>query len=155
MGVWSAGVPRWRVRTCEYWGPRASSSTNAAPVPRARSSSTSPPPPGRSSPSARGPPASSGRSPSRQGRTKTSHSTWEDLQAMAKATKTTAKRVHTVPKPKKPRSPKYVYDFEQGNRDMKDLLGGKGANLGEMTSVGLPVPHGFTITTRACNQYLA
>ena len=64
------------------------------------------------------------------------------------ATKTTAKP------PGKPRAPKYVYDFEQGNRDMKDLLGGKGANLGEMTNLGLPVPPGFTITTKACNQYL-
>ncbi|MCW3044666.1 MAG: pyruvate phosphate dikinase [Actinobacteria bacterium] len=73
---------------------------------------------------------------------------------MAKATKTTAKRVDTEPKSKKPRSPKYVYDFEQGNRNMKDLLGGKGANLGEMTNLGLPVPPGFTITTEACNEYL-
>jgi pyruvate, orthophosphate dikinase len=49
---------------------------------------------------------------------------------------------------------KYVYDFSEGNRDMKDLLGGKGANLAEMTNLGLPVPAGFTITTEACNQYL-
>jgi pyruvate,orthophosphate dikinase len=49
---------------------------------------------------------------------------------------------------------KYVYDFGEGNRDMKDLLGGKGANLAEMTNLGLPVPPGFTITTEACNQYL-
>jgi pyruvate, orthophosphate dikinase len=49
---------------------------------------------------------------------------------------------------------KYVYDFSEGNRDMKDLLGGKGANLAEMTNLGLPVPPGFTITTEACNQYL-
>ena len=66
-----------------------------------------------------------------------------------------ARTTKAVTKPAaKPRSTKYVYDFEQGNRDMKDLLGGKGANLGEMTSIGLPVPHGFTITTRACNAYL-
>ncbi|HWD73312.1 MAG TPA: pyruvate, phosphate dikinase [Actinomycetota bacterium] len=70
---------------------------------------------------------------------------------MAKATKTATK---VTTKEKKPRSPKYVYDFEQGNRDMKDLLGGKGANLGEMTNLGLPVPPGFTITTEACNEYL-
>jgi pyruvate, orthophosphate dikinase len=50
---------------------------------------------------------------------------------------------------------KYVYDFNEGNRDMKDLLGGKGANLAEMTNMGLPVPHGFTITTEACLTFLA
>ncbi|MDQ1620813.1 MAG: pyruvate, orthophosphate dikinase [Actinomycetota bacterium] len=50
--------------------------------------------------------------------------------------------------------PKYVYDFTEGNRDLKDLLGGKGANLAEMTNLGLPVPPGFTITTEACNTYL-
>jgi len=49
---------------------------------------------------------------------------------------------------------KYVYDFSEGNRDMKDLLGGKGANLAEMTNLGLPVPAGFTITTEACNAYM-
>ena len=50
---------------------------------------------------------------------------------------------------------KYVYDFSEGNKDMKDLLGGKGANLAEMTNMELPVPHGFTITTEACLTYLA
>jgi pyruvate,orthophosphate dikinase len=50
---------------------------------------------------------------------------------------------------------KYVYDFSEGNKDMKDLLGGKGANLAEMTNMGLPVPPGFTITTEACLAYLA
>ena len=50
---------------------------------------------------------------------------------------------------------KYVYSFTEGNRDMKDLLGGKGANLAEMTALGLPVPPGFTITTDACRAYLA
>jgi pyruvate,orthophosphate dikinase len=49
---------------------------------------------------------------------------------------------------------KYVYDFSEGNKDMKDLLGGKGANLAEMTNMGLPVPHGFTITTEACLTFL-
>lgn len=49
---------------------------------------------------------------------------------------------------------KYVYDFEEGNREMKDLLGGKGANLAEMTSMGIPVPPGFTITTETCMGYL-
>src|SRR5574344_1787034 len=48
---------------------------------------------------------------------------------------------------------KWVYLFSEGNADMKNLLGGKGANLAEMTSLGLPVPQGFTITTEACTQY--
>jgi pyruvate,orthophosphate dikinase len=48
----------------------------------------------------------------------------------------------------------YVYDFIEGNKDLKDLLGGKGANLAEMTRMGLPVPPGFTITTEACREYL-
>ncbi|HEU4811266.1 MAG TPA: pyruvate, phosphate dikinase [Nocardioides sp.] len=48
----------------------------------------------------------------------------------------------------------FVFDFSQGNRDQKDLLGGKGANLAEMTNLGLPVPPGFTITTEACRAYL-
>jgi pyruvate,orthophosphate dikinase len=48
----------------------------------------------------------------------------------------------------------YVYDFAEGNKDLKDLLGGKGANLAEMTNLGLPVPPGFTITTEACRAYL-
>ncbi|MEE3392169.1 MAG: pyruvate, phosphate dikinase [Lachnospiraceae bacterium] len=48
---------------------------------------------------------------------------------------------------------KWVYDFEEGNKDMRELLGGKGANLCEMTNIGLPVPKGFTITTEACTQY--
>ncbi|MDO5722554.1 MAG: pyruvate, phosphate dikinase [Actinomycetaceae bacterium] len=49
---------------------------------------------------------------------------------------------------------KYVYDFSEGDKEMKDLLGGKGANLAEMTKLGLPVPPGFTITTDACREYL-
>jgi pyruvate,orthophosphate dikinase len=48
----------------------------------------------------------------------------------------------------------YVYDFSQGDKDQKDLLGGKGANLAEMTRLGLPVPPGFTISTQACREYL-
>jgi pyruvate,orthophosphate dikinase len=48
---------------------------------------------------------------------------------------------------------KYVYLFSEGNADMRNLLGGKGANLAEMTNLGLPVPQGFTITTEACTQY--
>lgn len=51
-------------------------------------------------------------------------------------------------------SEKYVYLFEEGNSNMRMLLGGKGANLAEMTLIGLPVPPGFTITTEACNAYL-
>jgi pyruvate,orthophosphate dikinase len=50
---------------------------------------------------------------------------------------------------------KYVYDFAEGNKDLKDLLGGKGANLAEMTNIGLPVPPGFIITTEACKAYLS
>ena len=50
---------------------------------------------------------------------------------------------------------KYVYDFTEGGKDQKDLLGGKGANLAEMTRLGLPVPPGFTVTTEACRRYLA
>jgi pyruvate, orthophosphate dikinase len=50
---------------------------------------------------------------------------------------------------------KYVYAFEEGSKDQKYLLGGKGANLAEMTNLGLPVPPGFTITTEACNAYMA
>ena len=50
---------------------------------------------------------------------------------------------------------KFVYDFSEGNKEMKDLLGGKGANLAEMTNLGLPVPPGFIISTEACNAYMA
>ena len=50
---------------------------------------------------------------------------------------------------------KRVYDFSEGSRDMRDLLGGKGANVAEMTRLGLPVPKGFTITTETCIEYLA
>lgn len=55
---------------------------------------------------------------------------------------------------KDPHVAKFVYDFTEGNKDLKDLLGGKGANLAEMTNLGLPVPPGFTITTEACKTYL-
>ena len=48
---------------------------------------------------------------------------------------------------------KYVYAFTEGNKDMRNLLGGKGANLAEMTNLGLPIPKGFTITTEACINY--
>ncbi|MBQ8910416.1 MAG: pyruvate, phosphate dikinase, partial [Oscillospiraceae bacterium] len=50
-------------------------------------------------------------------------------------------------------SHKYVYLFTEGNGSMRELLGGKGANLAEMTNIGLPVPQGFTISTEACTQY--
>jgi len=52
------------------------------------------------------------------------------------------------------RKGKLVFDFSEGSRDMKDLLGGKGANLAEMTRIGLPVPPGYTITTEACREYM-
>lgn len=48
---------------------------------------------------------------------------------------------------------KFVYSFHEGNKSMRDLMGGKGANLAEMTNIGLPVPPGFTITTQACNRF--
>ena len=48
---------------------------------------------------------------------------------------------------------KYCYLFTEGNATMRNLLGGKGANLAEMTNIGLPVPQGFTISTEACTQY--
>ncbi|MFR6362157.1 pyruvate, phosphate dikinase [Amedibacterium intestinale] len=50
---------------------------------------------------------------------------------------------------------KYVYLFSEGNENMRELLGGKGANLAEMMNLGMPVPYGFTVTTEACNQYYA
>lgn len=49
---------------------------------------------------------------------------------------------------------RYVFDFEEGDASKKDLLGGKGANLAEMTRLGFPVPPGFTVTTEACKDYL-
>ncbi|HOL15972.1 MAG TPA: PEP/pyruvate-binding domain-containing protein, partial [Bacillota bacterium] len=52
-------------------------------------------------------------------------------------------------------SEQMVYRFSQGSAEMKSLLGGKGANLSEMTRIGLPVPPGFVITTEACNKYFA
>src|SRR3954452_14819512 len=52
-------------------------------------------------------------------------------------------------------SQKFVYAFEEGGKEQKFLLGGKGANLAEMTNLGLPVPPGFTISTEACNAYMA
>ena len=48
---------------------------------------------------------------------------------------------------------KFVYMFSEGNGKMRELLGGKGANLAEMTGLGMPVPQGFTVTTEACTQY--
>ena len=50
-------------------------------------------------------------------------------------------------------SQKYVYLFSEGNANMRELLGGKGANLAEMTNLGLPIPQGFTVTTEACTKY--
>ena len=48
---------------------------------------------------------------------------------------------------------KFVYLFKEGNADMRNLLGGKGANLAEMTNLGLPIPQGFTVSTEACTDY--
>lgn len=50
---------------------------------------------------------------------------------------------------------KFVYQFSEGSKEMKNILGGKGANLAEMTNIGLPVPPGFIISTDACNDYTA
>ena len=50
-------------------------------------------------------------------------------------------------------SKKFVYLFREGDASLRELLGGKGANLAEMTNMGLPVPQGFTVTTEACTQY--
>ena len=47
----------------------------------------------------------------------------------------------------------YVYSFKEGNKDMRNILGGKGANLCEMAKIGLPVPNGFIVSTDACNNY--
>jgi pyruvate,orthophosphate dikinase len=57
-------------------------------------------------------------------------------------------------RPESPQEIRYVFDFDEGNKEQKDLLGGKGANLAEMTNLGLPVPPGYTITTEACRAYL-
>src|SRR5881628_48962 len=65
-----------------------------------------------------------------------------------------AEAVRTAPAPV-PTTKKWVYLFHEGNAQMRDLLGGKGAGLAEMTNAGLPVPPGFTITTEACNAYFA
>ncbi len=48
---------------------------------------------------------------------------------------------------------KWVYKFSEGNAGMRELLGGKGANLAEMTNLGMPIPQGFTVTTEACTDY--
>ena len=65
-----------------------------------------------------------------------------------------ARKAPTTARATRARKGKLVYDFSEGSRDMKDLLGGKGANLAEMTNLGLPVPPGFVITTEACKVYL-
>ncbi|MFL5356596.1 pyruvate, phosphate dikinase [Archangium sp.] len=72
--------------------------------------------------------------------------------------RSTSPRVARAPKGSRARTAareKWVYLFDEGRGDMKDLLGGKGANLAEMTRIGLPVPPGFIVTTRACNAFLA
>src|SRR4051812_30846776 len=78
-----------------------------------------------------------------------------EMRRMAKKKKT--KRAAGKNSSSRPKSPKYVYFFgagkADGNRNMKDLLGGKGSGLAEMTNAGLPVPPGFTISTEVCNIY--
>jgi pyruvate,orthophosphate dikinase len=68
--------------------------------------------------------------------------------------KATSTRARATRRGSTPRARRYVFDFEQGDKDKKDLLGGKGANLAEMTNIDLPVPPGFTITTEACREYM-
>src|SRR5690242_13975052 len=77
---------------------------------------------------------------------------------MAESTIQATARPNTAPSttPQPPVTPaKFVFDFTEGDKDQKDLLGGKGANLAEMVKLGLPVPPGFTISTEACRAYLA
>ncbi|MDQ0601891.1 pyruvate,orthophosphate dikinase [Streptomyces canus] len=73
---------------------------------------------------------------------------------VVRAATASSRESRTVSENKEPHVTKFVYDFTEGNKDLKDLLGGKGANLAEMTNLGLPVPPGFTITTEACKVYL-
>nr|WP_206327879.1 pyruvate, phosphate dikinase [Streptomyces sp. S3(2020)] len=73
---------------------------------------------------------------------------------VVRAATASSRESRTVSENKEPHVAKFVYDFTEGNKDLKDLLGGKGANLAEMTNLGLPVPPGFTITTKACKVYL-
>ena len=75
--------------------------------------------------------------------------------AKTKAKKITAKKVSPNGRARKGATRKWVYLFEEGNASMRDLLGGKGAGVAEMTRAGLPVPPGFTITTEACNAFYA
>lgn len=63
-------------------------------------------------------------------------------------------KASATPSETKSASEKYIYSFEEGDRSMRDLLGGKGANLSEMTKIGIPVPYGFVITTEVCNLFL-
>src|SRR5258708_6153911 len=69
----------------------------------------------------------------------------------AAATKVPKKKAAAAAR--RPRTAKWVYSFEEGNASMRDLLGGKGAGVAEMTRAGLPVPPRFTITTAACNEF--
>src|SRR5213592_2112642 len=73
---------------------------------------------------------------------------WEDILTQQITNATLEDAVKKSPR-------KWVYLFSEGNKDMRDLLGGKGAGVAEMTRAGLPVPPGFTITTEACNAYYA
>ena len=81
------------------------------------------------------------------------------MSAKSKSKKAGAKRPASSRKSASPKAPKYVYTWGAGKADgnggMKPLLGGKGANLAEMTRIGLPVPAGFTITTEVCTYYYA
>src|SRR6201993_1178723 len=79
--------------------------------------------------------------------------------AVKTTSRSTTRRTRTAataaPATRRSRRKKWLYRFEEGNATMRDLLGGKGAGVAEMTNAGLPVPPGFTITTEACNAYYA
>src|ERR1017187_8807314 len=73
--------------------------------------------------------------------------------SVGRTTSTRGARSSTKAAPARRRATKWAYLFEDGNASMRDLLGGKGAGVAEMTRAGLPVPPGFTITTQACNAF--
>src|ERR1700757_4098704 len=77
--------------------------------------------------------------------------------AVKTTSRSTTRRTRTAataaPATRRSRRKKWLYRFDEGNASMRELLGGKGAGVAEMTNAGLPVPPGFTITTEACNAY--
>jgi hypothetical protein len=79
----------------------------------------------------------------------------EEVPAVAESTAVQSTAAPSTPTQSATAPATYVFDFSEGDKDQKDLLGGKGANLAEMVKLGLPVPPGFTISTEACRAYLA